>query len=465
MIPVIALVGRPNVGKSTLFNRLTHSRDALVANLPGLTRDRRYGEALLQGQRTILIDTGGIDGERSGVDAAAEAQSRQAIKEADLVLFLVDCHAGLTAADEAVGAELRRLGKKTLLVANKIDGANPDLILSEFHAMGLGDPQPIAAAHGRGLQSLIEAVLERLPPQPEEPETPPAETGVKIAVLGRPNVGKSTLVNRRLGEERVVVFDQPGTTRDSIYIPYERHGRRYTLIDTAGIRRRKNIDEAVEKFSIVKALQAIEDAHVVLLLVDARENLVDQDLHLLGTALEAGRAVVIVVNKWDGLDPEQRARIRSELERRLAFIDFARIHFISALHGTGVGELYKSIDEAYRAATRKLQTHKLTLLLQAAVVQHPPPVGGSGRRPKLRYAHAGGQNPPLIVIHGNQVDSIPESYRRYLERFFRARLHLSGTPIKVEFRGGENPYAERKNTLTERQLRKRRRLLEHVKKR
>lgn len=466
MIPVIALVGRPNVGKSTLFNRLTHSRDALVANLPGLTRDRRYGEATLLGRRVILIDTGGLDGERDGVDRVAEAQSRQAIGEADLVLFMVDCRTGLTAADQAVGEELRRLGKATLLVANKIDGSNPDLILSEFYSMGLGDPQPIAAAHGRGLHTLMEEVLTRLPPLPQEHEDDyPAEMGVKIAVLGRPNVGKSTLVNRMLGEERVVVFDQPGTTRDSIYIPYERHDKRYTLIDTAGIRRRKNISEAVEKFSIVKALQAIEDAHVVLLLIDGQENLVDQDLHLLGTALEAGRAVVIVINKWDGLDPEQRIRIKTELERRLAFIDFARIHFISALHGTGVGELYKSIDEAYRAATRKLQTHKLTLLLQAAVVQHPPPVSGSGRRAKLRYAHAGGQNPPLIVIHGNQVESIPDSYRRYLEKFFRAKLSLSGTPVRVEFRGGENPFAERKNELTERQIQKRRRLMAHVKKR
>ncbi len=463
MTPVVALVGRPNVGKSTLFNRLTRTRDALVANLPGLTRDRRYGPASLEGRAILLVDTGGIAEQEAGVDVEAEAQSWRAVHEADLVLFLVDLRAGRTGADEALAQRLRALNKPVLLVANKMDGVAVDAAIGEFHRFGLGAPVAISATQGRGLSALSTALAECLP----QPEPPPeaeaeAETGVRIAIIGRPNVGKSTLVNRMLGEERVVVFDQPGTTRDSVYVPFERHGKRYVLIDTAGVRRRGKVHETVEKFSIVKTLQAIDDADVVVLLVDGTEDLVDQDLHLLGTVLEAGRAVVIAVNKWDGLALEQRDRIRSELDRRLRFIDFARIHFISALHGSGVGLLYDSIDEAQRSATRKLQTHKLTNLLQAAILQHPPPTV-AGRRIKLRYAHAGGQNPPVIVVHGNQVDALPDSYKRYLEKYFRRQLHLLGTPVRIELRSGDNPYAGRRNKLTPRQQRRRKRLIKHVK--
>ena len=411
MIPVIALVGRPNVGKSTLFNRLTRSRDALVADFPGLTRDRKYGEAREGDHSFIVIDTGGISGTEEGIDARMAEQSVNAVEEADAILLLVDARDGLTAVDEELVRLLRRRNKPFHLVVNKVDGINEDLVLPEFAALGVAALHPIAAAHGRGVKPMLESVLADF-----EGDTTAEDEGfggTRVAIVGRPNVGKSTLVNRLLGEDRVVVFDQPGTTRDSIYIDFERNERLYTLIDTAGIRRRKNVRETVEKFSIVKTLKAIDDAHVVVLVMDASEGLVEQDLHLLGQAIDAGRGLVIAVNKWDGLEPDQRQRVKTELERRLRFIDYADIHFISALHGTNVGHLYKSIDAAYAAATRKLSTSQLTRILEDAVADHEPPLV-NGRRIKLRYAHAGGQNPPLIIIHGNQTGKVPAAYQRYL---------------------------------------------------
>jgi GTP-binding protein len=430
MLPAIALVGRPNVGKSTLFNRLTGSRDALVADFAGLTRDRKYGEGHSGGRSFIVIDTGGISGDEEGIDAAMAGQSLQAVEEADVVLLLVDARDGLTAVDEHLVRELRQRAKPFQLVVNKVDGADPALATSEFHALGVEAMHPIAAVQGRGVRQMIEAVLAPLPEPVAAEEQGAGAGGVRVAVVGRPNVGKSTLVNRILGEERVVVFDQPGTTRDSVYIDFERDGRAYTLIDTAGVRRRKNVRETVEKFSIVKTLKAIDDANVVVLLVDAREGLVDQDLHLLGHCIEAGRALVLAVNKWDGLDSEQRQWIKRELERRLRFADYADVHFISALHGSGVGKLFTSIDSAYAAATQPMGTHRLTRILEDAVADHPPPMV-NGRRIKLRYAHAGGRNPPRVVVHGNQTERVPDSYRRYLEKGLHRAAGTGGhTPAR-----------------------------------
>ncbi len=465
MLPVIALVGRPNVGKSTLFNRLTRSRDALVADYEGLTRDRKYGEANIHGHRFIVIDTGGLTGEEQGIDEAMAQQSLAAIEEADEVLLMVDAKAGLMPADESIVNHIRRFGKKFKIVANKIDGVD-EAAAAEFYNLGVEHVFPITATHGRGVKQLIDELLNSY--EIEQKEEEQKNKGTRIAIVGRPNVGKSTLVNRMLGEERVVVYDHPGTTRDSIYIDYEREDKSgnkkdYTLIDTAGVRRRKKVDEAIEKFSILKTLKAISDAHVTVLLVDAREGLVDQDLHLMSHIVDAGRALVIGINKWDGLSQEAKADIKNDLERRLAFNDFAEIRFLSALHGTGVGELYKSVDIAYKAATQDLSTPQLTKVLEKAVFDHPPPLV-SGRRIKLRYAHAGGQNPPIIVIHGNQTDSVPKHYTRYLEKTFRRTFQLYGTPVRVEYRTTENPYAGRKNKLTQRQMTKRRRMMEHIKK-
>ena len=461
MLPVIALVGRPNVGKSTLFNRLTKTRDALVANYPGLTRDRKYGEGEFEGRRYMVIDTGGISGDEEGIDWEMATQSAQAMAEADIIFLMVDAREGLCALDEEIANRLRQQSYSVVLVVNKIDGVDPNIAMSDFHTMGIAEPFAITATHGRGVKHLLEAALKRVPDS--GPGISPAATGIKIAVVGRPNVGKSTLVNRLLGEQRVVVYDQPGTTRDSIYIDYERAGKRYTLIDTAGIRRRKNVKLTVEKFSIVKTLQAIDDANVVILLVDAQEALVEQDLHLMGYAIEAGRALVIAVNKWDGLEQDSKDRLKQELKRRLRFVEFADIHFISALHGTGVGHLYKSILAAYKAATDSLNTNRLTTIMEDAVNDHPPPLV-RGRRIKLRYAHAGGRNPPVIVIHGSQTSEVPNHYTRYLEKTFRRVLGLQGTPVKIEYRSGDNPYAGRRNKLTARQISKKRRLMKHVKK-
>lgn len=452
MIPVIALVGRPNVGKSTLFNRLTKTRDALVANLPGLTRDRKYGEARQGDRHFMVIDTGGITGEEEGIDAVMAQQSMLAVDEADAIVFLCDARAGLTAGDETLAHKLRQSNKPVFYVANKIDGVDPNVAMADFYRLGIGQLYPMTATHGKGVRQLLDDVLDVLcePESEGEVEQANEARGIKIAIVGRPNVGKSTLVNRLLGEDRVVVFDRPGTTRDSIYIDYEREGQPYTLIDTAGVRRRKNIKETVEKFSIVKALKAIDDANVVVLVMDATEGVVDQDLHLLGTAIDAGKALVIALNKWDGLDADHKSWVKVELERRLQFIDFAEVHFISALHGTGVGHLYESVDKAHRSAMSKFQTNKLTQILEGATFDHAPPMV-NGRRIKLRYAHAGGSNPPIIVIHGNQTDKVPNSYRRYLEKVYRRELDLIGTPVRIEFKSSDNPYADKRKKSSGRQ--------------
>lgn len=463
MIPVIALVGRPNVGKSTLFNRLTRTRDALVADFAGLTRDRKYGEARHEEHRFIVIDTGGLSGEEEGIDNVMADQSRQAIEEAAIVLLIVDCREGITAADQQIATFLRSRSKDVVVVANKVDGLNPDLATVPFFELGLGEVYGIAAAHGRGVNAVLDRLCEMLPSPEVEPLEAAPEKGIRIAVVGRPNVGKSTLVNRMLGEDRVVVFDAPGTTRDSIYIHYERHGVPYTIIDTAGVRRRKNITLAVEKFSIVKTLQAIDDANVVILLMDASEGIVDQDLHIMGQVIDSGRALVVALNKWDGLESDHKSFLKTEIERRLRFVDFADLHFISAKHGTGVGVLYQSIDRAFKAATERFSTNFLTRVLQHAVETHQPPLV-RGNRIKLRYAHPGGHNPPIIVIHGNQTEDIPQHYVRYLEKSFRKALDLHGTPVRIEFKTGDNPFAGRKNKLTDRQVQKKRRLMRFVKK-
>ena len=476
MLPVVALVGRPNVGKSTLFNRLTNTRDALVADFPGLTRDRKYGQAKFEQRQFIVVDTGGITGDEEGIDAEMAQQSLLAIEEADIVMFLVDARAGLVPADQAIADHLRRMNKQVFVVANKVDGIDGDSESADFYALGLGNIKQIAAAHGRGVSQLLqdalmpleadfpdmrvveetqdeeldaEAQLERLQNQP-----------IKLAIVGKPNVGKSTLTNRILGEERVVVYDLPGTTRDSVYIPMERDDREYVLIDTAGVRKRKKINQAIEKFSIVKTLQAIEESNVVLLVIDAREGISDQDLSLLGFVLNSGRSLVIAVNKWDGLDSSIKEDLKRELDRRLGFIDFARLHFISALHGTGVGNLFESVQEAYVSATKRINTSMLTQIMEMAQDDHQPPLV-RGRRVKMKYAHAGGYNPPVIVIHGNQVDDLPTSYKRYLMNYFRKALQVMGTPIRIEFREGHNPFEGKKNQLTLTQQRKRRRLMSY----
>ena len=440
MKPVIALVGRPNVGKSTLFNQLTRSRDALVADYAGLTRDRQYGTASHEGREWLVIDTGGLTGERGGIEALMQDQAWLAVEEADLVAFLVDGHAGLTAADEQIAAELRRAGKPVQLVVNKIDGVDETLVQSEFWALGMGEPAFLAATHGRGIGGLWERLEEMLPESFDvEADDEAEDRGITVALVGRPNVGKSTLTNRLLGEARVLAFDEPGTTRDSIKIPFERDGKPYTLIDTAGVRRRSRVGEAIEKFSIVKTLQAIEAANVVILVLDAHTGITDQDQHLLGFINDRGRALVIAVNKWDGLESDIRERVASEIDRKLGFINFAEIHCISALHGTGVGHLFESVDQAYAAAMRSISTNALTRTLQAAVEQHQPPLV-HGRRIRLRYAHQGGSNPPVIVIHGKQTKRLPGHYHRYLESYFRKEYDLMGTPIRIEFRTDTNPY-------------------------
>lgn len=506
MTPVVALVGRPNVGKSTLFNRLTRTRDALVADFPGLTRDRKYGHANIAGYDFIVIDTGGIDGTEEGVEEKMAEQSLLAIEEADVVLFLVDARAGLVPADVGIAQYLRQREKTTVLVANKTDGIDADSHCAEFYQLGLGEVEQIAAAQGRGVTQLIEQVLAPLGKQlnadkavengeefAEEEETSQDEwdhdfdvdneedaalldqaleeeieeriedKNIKIAIVGRPNVGKSTLTNRILGEERVVVYDMPGTTRDSIYIPMERDGQQYTIIDTAGVRKRGKVNLAVEKFSVIKTLQAIQDANVVLLTIDAREGISDQDLSLLGFILNAGRSLVIVVNKWDGLSQDIKDQVKSELDRRLDFIDFARVHFISALHGSGVGNLFDSVKEAYACATQKTSTSILTRILRMATDEHQPPLV-NGRRVKLKYAHPGGYNPPIIVIHGNQVEKLADSYKRYLSNYFRKSLKIIGSPIRIQFQEGNNPFAGKRNKLTPSQLRKRKRLMKFIKK-
>ncbi|MDT8370771.1 MAG: ribosome biogenesis GTPase Der [Gammaproteobacteria bacterium] len=465
MKPIIALVGRPNVGKSTLFNRLTRSRDALVADFSGLTRDRIYGTVNSDDCSFILIDTGGLTEQSDDMSDLMRKQAKLAIEESDLILFLVDGRAGLTAADQNIAKELRNVDKPILLVVNKSEGEQREVIAAEFYALGFGEPQVISASQGRGITNLIDG-LKRVLPSIEltEEEVVPEDTShvIRLAVLGRPNVGKSTLINRILGEERVVAFDEPGTTRDSIHIPFEKDGIEYILIDTAGVRRRSKVSEMLEKFSIVKTLQALEDANVVILVLDAHEGIVEQDLHLAGLIIQSGRAVVIAVNKWDGLDKSEREWVASNIERRLPFLNFAQTHFISALHGSGVGLLFKSVKQAYNSAMAQLPTPRLTRVLEDAVSDHPPPLI-HGRRIKFRYAHLGGKNPPRIIIHGNQTEATPNSYRRYLENTFREVLKLHGTPIMVEFKQGDNPFKDRKNKLTDRQVEKRQRMIKRSK--
>ena len=464
MKPVLALVGRPNVGKSTLFNRLTRTRDAIVADFPGLTRDRQYGDGKLGERPYTVVDTGGIGESEEGIDRQMTDQARLAVGEADAVLFLVDGRAGLTAADQQVTNGLRRLPKPVYLVVNKTDGLDPDTAMADFYALGLTEVLPIAAAHGRGVRTLMGVVLGAFP-EPEEPAEPVDHdpNTVRVAVLGRPNVGKSTLINRILGEERVIVFDHAGTTRDSIEVPFERQGRPYVLIDTAGIRRRGKVHETIEKFSVIKALQAAEAAQVVLLVVDARDGITDQDLHLIGYTIEAGRSLVVAVNKCDNLESDHKDWVKREVERRLHFAPWVKVHYISALHGTGVGDLFAFVERAWDSAFIKLNSNTLTRMLEDITRSHPPPRSGRFRA-KLRYAHLGGSNPPTVVIHGNRTESLPNSYQRYLENRFRELLKIEGSPIRLELKSGDNPFEGRKNKLTDRQIKRKRRMMRHVKK-
>ena len=459
MLPVVALVGRPNVGKSTLFNVLTRTRDALVADVPGLTRDRKYGYARLGGRSCVVVDTGGLVESMQGIERLMAEQTLKAIEEADRVLLVVDAREGCTPTDQHVADILRRSGKIVLVVVNKSEGYDPDFAVADFHQLGFGAPIPVAAAHVQGIDGLMERVLEGLEEAAASEDTSAADgSEIRVAVVGRPNVGKSTLINRLLGEERLVTFDEPGTTRDTVFVPFERDGQRYTLIDTAGVRRRARVSEMVEKFSVVKTLQAIEQANVVIGVLDAHDTVAEQDASLLGLIAEQGRALVIAVNKWDGIAADQRTAIRDGLDLRLDFLGFAPVHFISARHGTGVGELMATVRSAYRAAMKELPTKDLTRALEQAIAMHQPPLV-RGRRIKLRYAHQGGRNPPVVVIHGNQTQHVPDAYRRYLENHFRQTFRLKGTPMRIEFRTDENPFAGRRNVLTPRQQRKRKRLV------
>lgn len=476
-LPVVALVGRPNVGKSTLFNRLTRSRDALVADIPGLTRDRHYGQGRYGDRRFIVIDTGGFEPvAKDGIVAEMAKQTRQAVIEADIVIFVCDGRTGLTGHDGSIAKELRRARARVILVVNKSEGMRHELVTADFHSLGLGDPIAISSAHGDGVRELIEYALPEVEAEEEVLESSEfssselsesqietaidgeeageldsdgveapdravsVEHRIKLAIVGRPNVGKSTLANTLLGEQRMIAFDLPGTTRDAVSADFEKAGRKYTLIDTAGIRRRGKVNDMIEKFSVVKTLQAIEDCNVVVLLLDAHDTISEQDAHIAGYILEAGRALVIAVNKWDGLDEGAKERIKADLQRKLLFLKFANLHFISALIPFGIGALMKSIDSAHSAAFRKLSTPKLTRAIQEAVERQAPPRRGLSR-PKLRFAHQGGQNPPIVIIHGNSLTDVPETYRRYLEGWLRQKFDLQGTPLRIEFRSSHNPYA------------------------
>lgn len=460
MLPVIALVGRPNVGKSTLFNYLTRSRDALVADYPGLTRDRKYGRVKRGSRECLVVDTGGITDEKEGIESFAKKQVQVALEEADVIFFMVDAREGLNSSDEAIADSLRKLDKPVVLVANKIDGLNAQVATVDFYSLALGEPVQITATHGRGVKELLRYIDQLIPPVDEEQEE--QEKGISIAVIGKPNVGKSTLVNRLLGEERVVVFNEAGTTRDSIFIPFERNGQKFTLIDTAGMRRRTKVSLVVEKFSIIKALQAVEKSNVVIYLIDARVGMTDQDAHLLGMVLEAGRALIIGLNKWDGISVEQKQLIKKQLEIKLSFLDFAEKHPISALHGSGVGKLFDVVHDLYDAAMVDMSTPVLTRILKEAIATHQPPLV-RGRRIKLKYAHQGGRNPPTVVIHGVQTDALPDAYKRYLMNYYRTQLELKGTPVKLVFKSAENPFKGQRNKLTDRQLKKRSRLVKHKK--
>jgi len=438
MLPIVALVGRPNVGKSTLFNVLTGTRDAIVADVPGLTRDRQYGFGRVGPMPFVVIDTGGLVENPKGIEAQMRAQTERAVAEADRLILLVDGRAGLTPQDDFVAREIRKSGKPTTLAVNKSEGLDPDVVAADFHALGLGEPVSIAASHGQGCEDLMTQALAGLEPEPAE-TTDPAAEGIRIAIIGRPNVGKSTLVNRLIGDERVIASDQPGTTRDSILVPFERDGRKFQLIDTAGMRRRARVEDVIERASVAKTLQAIDEAHVVILVVDAHDTVSDQDASVLGVALHRGRALIIAINKWDGIPPEQREDIHRQLALKLDFVPFAPLHFISARHGTGVGELMQSTVRAYEAAMREMPTKELTRTLERALTVHQPPLV-HGRRIKLRYAHQGGRNPPRIVIHGNQTTSVPDAYTRYLVNIFRKTFDLFATPVVIEYRTDANPY-------------------------
>jgi GTP-binding protein len=460
-LPVLALVGRPNVGKSTLFNRLTGTRDALVADLPGLTRDRQYGRGRFEGRHFIVVDTGGLSPESSDPLAVlAEQQAQLAIEEADQVLFIVDAQTGLLPADKDIAGHLRRLGKPVRLLANKAEGMGRAAV-ADFFALGLGEPEPVSAEHGDGIPALLRALLADVPTS-SEVETD-ADGTIRVAIIGRPNAGKSTLVNRLLGEERVLASDQPGTTRDSISVPFEWEGHRFTLMDTAGIRRRARVSEVIEKFSIVKALQAIERAHVVIAMVDAHEEIGTQDARLMGLVAHHGRAMVLAVNKWDHLDPDTRKFVKGMVDYRLPFLDYVPLHFISALHGSGLRELMEDVIAAYEATTRELPTPELTRVLEEAVERHAPHAV-LGRRIKLRYAHQAGRNPPVIMIHGNQTEKLKDAYKSYLANVFRKAFKLTGVPLRLQFKTSDNPFKDRKNELTARQQMKRKRLLERTKK-
>jgi GTP-binding protein len=441
MLPTLVLVGRPNVGKSTLFNRLTRTRAALVADFPGLTRDRHFGRGRLGDVPFIVVDTGGFEPVvKDGILREMAKQTQQAITDADVVIFLVDARQGVTAGDKSIADVLRRSGRPVVLAANKSEGLARERAAAEFFELGLGEPHPISSAHGENVPAVAELALSLAPRRAPEPSAPEESAAIKVAIIGRPNVGKSTLVNALLGEERMIAFGEPGTTRDAIYLDFERNGRRYTLIDTAGVRRRGKVLEAIEKFSVIKTLQAIEDANVVVLLLDGAQGVTEQDAHLAGFILEAGRALVVGVNKWDAVPAGQREEIKRELDRKAGFLAFASHHFISAREGRGVAGLLRSVNGAYAAAMAKLPTPKLTRALQAAVARQEPPRAGMGR-PKLRYAHQGGQNPPLVIIHGTALGHIPVSYRRYLEHFFTETFQLRGTPLRIQFKTGANPYA------------------------
>ncbi len=457
--PAFAIIGRPNVGKSTLFNRITRTRNALVADVPGVTRDVQLGIGRVGRAGYLVVDTGGIAADLGELGELVSAQAMLALEECVAGVFVVDGREGLNAIDEALARALRRSGKPLFLAVNKTEDGDLPALRAEYSCLGLGMPYPVSGAHGQGIEALVAAVTADWPTLDDQPLT----GGVRVAIVGRPNVGKSTLTNRMLGEDRMITCDMPGTTHDSVAVPLNRHGREYTLIDTAGIRRRSRVIDVVEKFSAVKTLQAIDLAQVVVVVMDARDSLTEQDLSVLGLVLEVGRSLVIAVNKWDGLAPELRAEMQRQLDRRLDFVDFAEVRIISALHGTGVGELFASIDTAYTSSQIEVPTSLLTDLLYKALEAHSPPLV-HGRRMKLRYAHMGGRNPPTIVIHGNQTESVPGSYKRYLANFFRKSLKLTGTPVMIELRQGENPFEGRRNQLTARQLKKRNRLRDHVKK-
>ena len=463
MLPVVALVGRPNVGKSTLFNVLTRTRDALVADLPGVTRDRHYGICRLMAEKHfVVVDTGGLVDDAKGLAAQTASQVDIAIAEADAVLLVVDARDGLLPTDRSILDRLRRASKPTLLVVNKVDGLEEHAALAEFAALGIAVALPVSAAHSRGVAAVLEALAPHLPAMDEDAIAPGEGDGVRVAIVGRPNVGKSTLVNRLLGEERVIASEEPGTTRDSIRVPLERDGRRYTLIDTAGVRRRARVEDALEKFSVIKSLQSVEAADVVVLMLDAHEGVADQDATLIGHVIESNRALVVAVNKWDGLDTYTREQCKASLSRKLDFVPWARQIFISAKHGTGIGELMKAVDRANASARKKFSSSDLTRALEAAYQGYQPPLV-RGHAPKLRYAHPGGTNPPTIVIHGSRTKHIADGYRRYLENFFRKRYRLEGTPIRIDFSEKENPFAGRRNELTEGQQRRRQRMVRHAK--